>query len=344
MANLIIQLIPETVWDVVGAASIKYSIRQGGGTSETGIVSRRSDRWRGYEERKKRRIGFVDLRRVQPVAARVGYSELAKSNVREAGSVALDEAVVERMGRIMGRSYEGVRLAITNIDKKRKVPVIAGCEYSYSGFHGGAGEVSNAELLSVPILKYSMFLIDEVETSLHPRTQRRLIRDLAEVCREQECQIVLTTHSPYVLDELPPEARIFVMDGNAGKTAIPAISTEFAMTQMDDEPHPECEVYVEDESAKILLQEILASRDRSLVRRLKMITFGGANVGRALGQMVEQGRFPRKSIVFLDGDQSPSGGCLVLPRRRCTRASRVWRSSKDSMGFASYAVEWTRVI
>ena len=64
--------------------------------------------------------------------------------------------------------------------------------------------------------------------------QRRLIRDLANLCRDSEAQIVLTTHSPYVLSELPAEARIYIMDGAAGKQIIKGVSPEFAMTKMDE--------------------------------------------------------------------------------------------------------------
>jgi hypothetical protein len=44
-----------------------------------------------------------------------------------------------------------------------------------------------------------------------------------------------------------------------------------------------------------------------------MVPFGAANVGRSLGMMVSQGRFPRPSRVFLDGDQAEALGCLLLP-------------------------------
>jgi hypothetical protein len=154
-------------------------------------------------------------------------------------------------------------------------------------------------------------LIDEVETSLHPRVQRRLVRDLANLCRENESQIVLTTHSPYVLSELPSEARIYIMDGSAGKQIIKGVSPEFAMTKMDEDPHPEADIYTEDVRSADLLREIIISQDRDLIGRVQFVPFGAASVGRALGQMLSN--FPRPSIVFLDGDQSASVGCILLP-------------------------------
>ena len=161
--------------------------------------------------------------------------------------------------------------------------------------------------------KYSLVLIDEVETSLHPRSQRRLIRDLAERCRELELQIIVTTHSPFVLDELPQEARAHIVDTLGGRTIVYGISPEFAMTKMDDVPQYECDLYVEDKRAQALVVEILFRHAPSLVTRCRTIPYGAASVGQALGIMVSQGRFPRPSCVFLDGDQGTATGCVNLP-------------------------------
>jgi hypothetical protein len=185
--------------------------------------------------------------------------------------------------------------------------------HNFSGFHQGAGETAIAELLKIKPRKYSLVLIDEVETSLHPRVQRRLVRDLASLCRELELQIVLTTHSPYVLGELPPEARVYIMQGAGGRQVISGVSPEFAMTKMDEDQYPEIDVYVEDIGAAALLREILVATDRDVVSRVQISPYGAASVGRSLGQMADAKRFPRPTVVFLDGDQEPSAGCAVLP-------------------------------
>jgi hypothetical protein len=82
---------------------------------------------------------------------------------------------------------------------------------------------------------------------------------------------------------------------------------------MDDEQHPECDLYVEDARAVALVSEMLVAVDRDLLPRLKLIPYGAASVGKALGIMVSQRRFPRPSLAFLDGDQEPAPGCIVLP-------------------------------
>jgi hypothetical protein len=97
------------------------------------------------------------------------------------------------------------------------------------------------------------------------------------------------------------------------KKIIPGISPQFAMTKMDDDVHPECDVYVEDRGAEIMLSELLAMHAKEVLPRCAFVPFGGTNVGYALGQMVAQKRFPRRSCVFLDGDSSESPGCTLLP-------------------------------
>jgi predicted ATP-dependent endonuclease of OLD family len=43
----------------------------------------------------------------------------------------------------------------------------------------GAGQTTILELIQADLPRHSLVLIDEVETSLHPRAQRRVVRDLA---------------------------------------------------------------------------------------------------------------------------------------------------------------------
>jgi len=303
---------PDTPFEKITAANIRYSYRQGQ-NSQTGNVRKPTNRWRGNPDRPERPVQYVDLRRIQPVGARTGYAKLLKSGVTEGKWAEFDADKLQRLTQIVGKNYSSAGISITDAGPDKPIPVLRTDSVRYSGFHQGAGEIAAAELLAVDYPKYGIILVDEVETSLHPRAQRRLIRDLARIAAAQELQIVLTTHSPYVLDELPPEARIYLMQGSSGKTVVTGVSPEFAMTRMDEEQHPECDLYVEDERAKVMLAEILVQKDRDLLTRSKIIPFGAASVGLALGQMVQQKRFPRPSLVFLDGDQPAAVGCLSLP-------------------------------
>jgi predicted ATPase len=304
---------PETPWDQIRSAEIRCEIKEGS-TNRAFALIKPTDRWRRNPNRPQRNVVWVDLSRIQPVPARVGYTRLAKNAKIETSAEAFTDEGVRRLSGIMGRPYEAARMAYTDADPKRTVAVIGQQGREYSGFHQGAGETTIAELLKADLPKYSLVLIDELESSLHPRAQRRLIRDLASKARELELQVVLTTHSPYVLEELPLEARAYILQPTTGtREIVYGVSPEFAMSKMDDVQHYECDLYVEDHRAATMLEEILVAHARSLVLRCRTIPYGAASVGQALGQMAANYRFPAPSCVFLDGDQGSARGCLNLP-------------------------------
>lgn len=306
---------PDTAWEKIRDATIEYSVREGENT-RTGTLRKPTDRWRGYDERPRRRVLSIDLRRIQPVPARTGYLRLAKGQSSEGSSAPFAMDRLNRLSEIMGRHYDLARMATSNLDNTRLVPVVSQFGNEYSGFHQGAGETTITEFIQADIPKSSLVLIDEVETSLHPRAQRRLIRDLAERCRELDIQIVLTTHSPYVLDELPLHARTYIVQDahtSGQRTVVYGVSPEFAMSKMDDVPQYEIDLYVEDPRAQRLVIEIIAVHAPEIITRCRTIPYGAASVGIALGSMVYRDRFPRPSFVYLDGDQPSTLGCISLP-------------------------------
>jgi len=261
---------PDTPWDKVVKAQIKWWVREGQ-SSKDGSIRKESTKWRGNPDRRERAVKYIDLSRILPVSARVGYSRLAKSQNKESSSQQFDQEHLSRFSSIMGKNYEIASMSLSDFDKTRPVPVITLSGSKYSGFHSGAGENTMLELIRGDIPSYSLVLIDEIETSLHPRSQRRLMRDLAEVCRIKEVQLVVSTHSPYILEEVPEMARLYVWEGASGREIIKGISPFFAMSKMDLEQHPECDVFVEDDEARILLREILVVHASEIVSRLLLI-------------------------------------------------------------------------
>ncbi|WP_210246510.1 AAA family ATPase [Methylobacterium sp. WL12] len=304
--------LPTTAWDDYRNARIAYTYREGDVT-KNGLVRKPTTRWLGNDERPIRDVEWVDLSRIQPVSARIGYAKIAKSTHIEVSATEFEKKRVERLSSIMGRKYQSARMAVSSTDPKRKVPVLVDESRSYSGFHQGTGETTMIEFLQTDINEYGLLIIDEIETSLHPRSQRRLIRALAEICRERQAQIIMTTHSPYILDELPLEARMYILGKGENREIVSGVSANFAMTDMDDETYPDCELYVEDERALTMLSEIIATHGPEYARRSKIVPSGAANLGRALGEMVAAKRFSRPTWVFIDGDNAPARGCTLLP-------------------------------
>ena len=73
----------------------------------------------------------------------------------------------------------------------------------------------------------TFFAIDNIESSFNPKLCTKLIRTIVELAKQNNKQVILTTHSPYVLDGLDlsdEEQRLFVAKRNRdGHTQIKRI-------------------------------------------------------------------------------------------------------------------------
>ncbi len=81
-----------------------------------------------------------------------------------------------------------------------------------------ASSISEGTLLSLGLLTLlygstdsKIFLLEDIETGLHPLAQRQLMQTLKNFAEKHDQQIILTSHSPYIIDELAPED-VWVMD------------------------------------------------------------------------------------------------------------------------------------
>jgi AAA15 family ATPase/GTPase len=98
--------------------------------------------------------------------------------------------------------------------------------------------VSEGTMLSLGLLTVLMnpqqpnlILLDDIEQGLHPKAQRELVAVFKEIIQENsDLQIIFTTHSPYIIDELQP-SQVHVLS-NAGDG--------FTKTKRLDE-HPDVE-------------------------------------------------------------------------------------------------------
>lgn len=305
----------ETVWDKIQGVEIVYRVKRGTNI-ESFKISKPTQRWRVPENAPKRNVFLLDIARTLPLDASVGYAKIARSAASEIESSEINDEFRSRLSHVLSRDYKKARFATSNVDAKRQVGLLEREWGELSQFHQGAGEDSTLDLFRTlqGIPDNSLLLIDEVEASLHPRAQRRLIRFLLWLARQRRIQIVLSTHSPYVLQELPQEARLLLLTGPQGLSVVYGVSPEFAMSRLDDEIHPDAHVFVEDREAEILMREILASSDETadLLHRIHTSPVGPANVVILLGTLGKTGKLPYRSVAVLDGDHNDPN-CLSLP-------------------------------
>ncbi|EIJ41604.1 hypothetical protein BegalDRAFT_0692 [Beggiatoa alba B18LD] len=98
----------------------------------------------------------------------------------------------------------------------------------YSEFHMSAGERAVLRISKdISRLKNALILIDELEAGLHPFTQQQIMLELQRLAVRNDLQIIVTSHSPVVLESVPLEARIFLERIADNVSAVPAYKNIF---------------------------------------------------------------------------------------------------------------------
>jgi hypothetical protein len=159
--------------------------------------------------------------------------------------------------------------------------------------------------------------IDEVENSLHPQAQRRFVQYLLKLARIKKLQIILSTHSPFVLEELPDIARIMLVRLSDRKDIMYEVSSQFALSTIDDKAHPELFAFLEDEEAVALFWEILkhdSARYDEFCKKISARPVGSCSVVGTLNELGKNRKLPYCSIAIVDGDKkNEHPNCLSLP-------------------------------
>jgi predicted ATPase len=265
---------------------------------------RRGGRWNNYERRVTRPVVFLGIDRIVPHAEKSvsrSYRRLFKPREVHGWEIEVRSIV----GRILDLDYRQFEY---REHSKYRLPIVRVRSTTYSGFNMGAGEDALFGLISTMLdcPDGTLLVVDEIDLGLHEEAQARLIEELKVICNDRHIQIICTTHSPRILEQLPPEGRIFLERQSNKTIIIPAISPIFASGKLSGRPTDELLVLVEDKVASEIIKGCLTPDQRS---RLNIVTVGSATavIRHTAAKFLEDSS--QETCVFLDGDQSnePAG-------------------------------------
>ncbi len=127
----------------------------------------------------------------------------------------------------------------------------------YSEFHMSSGERSILRLSrDLSDLTNALVLIDEVETGLHPFTQQELMLELQRLALRQQLQIIVTTHSPVVLECVPHEGRIF-LNRTEDNVELSPLQRDVMQKALYGQSVDKLSILCEDEEAENLIRGIM---------------------------------------------------------------------------------------
>ena len=222
---------------------------------------------------------------------------------------------------------------------------------AYSELHMAAGERAILRLAKeIAHLHKALVLIDEIEAGLHPRVQELLMLHLQQLALRNELQIIVTSHSPVVLDAVPQRGRVFLDRDEAGQVRVLPPYRDIVQDVLYGRSGDGLNLLCEDDAAEGILQGIFDI----LVPKLG-IRRGAHRIGRDIGadefpaHATAFRKFGRiRNLVFvLDGDQRDRGiaeriagnarpdqvPVLFLPGKSCPE-EWVWnqiRSNTDDL-------------
>lgn len=180
-------------------------------------------------------------------------------------------------------------------------------------------------LLSVYSFKYlkekykdqyegGILIIDELETTLHPFSQKELFKFLKRQGKNLKIQIFFTTHSDIILREyeenyiLDPNVKLIYLEKRGGKISIESnpnygiVFHSITGQKIMDQNESKYEIIREDKEAEIVAKELL--RNKVYLRRLKFENFNlGCNQILTLNNTVP---YFNKRLIILDGDAKSS--------------------------------------
>lgn len=195
----------------------------------------------------------------------------------------LTEEELKCVSKILGRDYESAQLVRHSLypgNRGQDLSVVFRRGREYSEAFAGSGEIAAVSAV-VQILgasDYSLILLDEPETSLHPGAQRALLRFLLEQIKLRKHQIIISTHSSDFLDSLPPEAiKVFEDNGKEHTRVLSKCSPYVALNRLGRRPANKRRVLVEDRLAELLVVKAIQGLDPGEAEALEVrVAPGGA--------------------------------------------------------------------
>lgn len=128
---------------------------------------------------------------------------------------------------------------------------------AYSELHMAAGERAILRLSQeIAQLDSALILIDEVEAGLHPWVQQLLMLQLQQLALRNDLQIIVTSHSPVVLDSVPANGRIFLDRDEAGTVTVRPAHRDLVQDALYGRANDALNVLCEDVVAEDILHGI----------------------------------------------------------------------------------------
>ena len=177
----------------------------------------------------------------------------------------------------------------------------------YSEFHMSSGERAILRISKdISNLRDALILIDEVEAGLHPYTQQQAMLEFQRIALRNSLQIIVASHSPIVLESVPPEARLFLdRDDETAEVRLSPTYRDILQKALYGQSRDRLSILCEDEVAEGLILGFMDVLNVKLELRHEDVTIGRDTGQREFpGHVRTLAKFDklRDFLLVLDGD------------------------------------------
>jgi len=220
----------------------------------------------------------------------------------------ISEEAKTTVKKILGKEYSEIKFLEHDFyDRNKGFAIRYKTNKSvYSEAYAGSGETAVLKLVYdlYSAKDYSLILLDEPETSLHPLAQKRLIDFILDQVKRKKLQVVISTHSPDIIEGMPPES-LKILYENSDKERIGIIENAYpqnAFVHIGRTVTDKKMIIVEDKLAKMIIEAVLKKTgDFNL---FDVVYFpGGESQIKQKEMTVYSKEENSKHFIIFDGDQ-----------------------------------------
>ncbi len=222
----------------------------------------------------------------------------------------LSRAELESVSFILGKKYLSGKIVRHKLFEEWGYSVIFQTQsYSYSEAFAGSGEIAVVRLVLdvIDAKNYSLLLLDEPEVSLHPGAQKRLKQFILEQIRAKQLQVVISTHSPSLIEDLPSNAiKVFSQLPSGKFNVTNQITSEEAFYHIEQSNPNKKTIIVEDALSRRIVSSVLNQIGPATESLFQLSYYsGGQSIIKMNFITVYSNTGEWNKFVLFDGDQKP---------------------------------------
>ncbi|MBS5936808.1 ATP-dependent endonuclease [Clostridium sp.] len=187
---------------------------------------------------------------------------------------------LENISQIIGKRYEGCKAYMieeTSLYESDPFFIVKSKGIEYDTRNMGVGEHSVIYLYYyLKNMKSSIILLEEPENFIPPYSQKNFIHTISRLCVDNKLNMILTTHSNYILEEIPEE-HILLLRKNPinDKLIINKVYNQEYLKPLGLEYKTKGYLLVEDIVAKYFCMSIIKILNPQLYNRYRIISVKG---------------------------------------------------------------------